>query len=626
MHDQAAEVARLKLITDNAPVLLAYLDGEHRYRFVNAAYALRFGRHLDDMLGKTAADVLGEKLWAEIAPHRERVLAGEALEYEVDVEHRPGLRQRMHCVLNPACDADGSVNGYVIAITDVTDRRRVAEARELLAAIVDSSDDAIVSTDLEGRVTSWNPGAARLFGYTSEEMLGSALLSSANPEEADILDKVKRGGRVRHFETTRLAKDGRRLDISLSASPMRDHMGHVVGIANVARDVSEAKAAAAVIERNREALRESDRRKDEFLALLAHELRNPLATLVNALHLLRPASGQPGVERIRGMMERQLTQLERLVDDLLDVSRISRGRFELRRAPMSVVRAIETAIEGSQSLITSRGHELITRFPSEQLLVDGDFTRIAQVLANLLSNSAKYTEPGGRIEVELRREGYEAVVLVCDTGIGIPRQDLNTVFDMFSQVQDHKVHAGGGLGIGLALVHSLVEMHGGHVSVHSEGSGKGSTFIVRLPLLTEAPASSSAPGLLEHEATPQRARRILVADDNADAAASLALLLQTHGHETVTALNGVEAVEIARSFQPDIIFMDIGMPHLDGLEATRQIRAQPGGKVALIVALTGWGQDTDRRHTREAGMDLHFVKPMSMDRIAEVLERANRAS
>jgi PAS domain S-box-containing protein len=615
-----AECERLRLIMDNAPVLLAYVDSQHRYRYVNAAYSRRFGGTAE-VVGHTVESLLGDKVWGEIQPYRDRVLAGEPLEYEVDVDRPSGERQRMYCVLNPARDSSGRVAGYVVAITDVTDRQRVAEARDLLAAIVDSSDDAIVSMTLDGRVTSWNTGATQLFGYTAAEMLGHpALCLSPPPEEHSILDRINKGERIRHHETVRFAKDGRRLDISLSAAPMRDHTGRVVGVAQVARDITESKAAEAAIKRSQEALRDADRRKDEFLALLAHELRNPLAPLVNAVELLRPAAtGDAGLRRIRDMMARQLTQLQRLVDDLLDVSRISRGCIELRHAPVPLARALESAVESCQRLITARRHTLTVDVPPDPVLVEGDFARLAQVFANLISNSVKYTEPGGHIDVSIRRDGSQAVVSVRDTGIGIPIESVDTVFDMFSQVEAHRLHAGGGLGIGLALVRSLVEMHSGTVSVQSEGPGTGSTFTVRLPLLRALVPVQATATHGESEPLDQQTRRILIADDNVDAAASLALLLQMQGHETRTANNGRQAVELAATFQPDIIFMDLGMPQLDGIEATRQIRAEPWGKAMVIVALTGWGQESNRRQTREVGMDLHLVKPINLEGIAAVL-------
>jgi PAS domain S-box-containing protein len=494
--------------------------------------------------------------------------------------------------------------------------------RDLLAAIVDSSDDAIVSKTLDGRVTSWNAGATRLFGYTAEEIIGQTYLpSDLQEEETEILRRLRNGERIARYETVRYSKSGRRINVSLSAAPLRDHLGRIIGAAKVARDITESKEAEAALKRSEEALRESDRRKDEFLSVLAHELRNPLAPLSNALELIRRFAAQdPELQRTRDMMERQLTQLVRIVDDLLDVSRISRGRLELRRAPVSLALAVESALESCQSLFYTRGHEIALDIAAEPLLVDGDFARLAQVFVNLFSNSAKYTDRGGRIRVSLERQGDQAVVTVRDSGVGIPRESLGSVFDMFSQIQSHKPLAEGGLGIGLALVRSLVQMHGGSVDADSEGPGTGSVFTVRLPLIKMA--SAREPGVQQTpapEAGMERKRRILVADDNTDAASSLAMLLQMQGHETCTATDGQQAVELAATFQPDIIFMDVGMPRVDGLEATRQIRAQPWGKSMLIVALTGWGQQSDRRQTKQVGMDLHLVKPINLEGIAAVL-------
>jgi PAS domain S-box-containing protein len=624
----AASHERMKLMTDNAPVLLAYCDAQHRYKYVNAAYGVRFELNPDELVGQSVATVLGEQVWARIRPHREKVLTGEPVEYEVDVHRGARDAERMRCALNPERDSSGRVVGYVAAIIDVTDRRRIAEARDLLAAIVQSSDDAIFSNTLAGRITSWNAGAARLFGYAEEEMIGQPITTIMAPDlhddEERILQRLGRGERIDHYETVRVAKEGRRLNIWLTASPVRDHTGEIIGVSTVARDITEQKRSEAALKTSEEALREADRRKDEFLAVLAHELRNPLAPLVNGLELIRHAgAGDDALQRTSDMMERQLTQLVRLVDDLLDISRITRGRFELRRAPVSLILAVENAVESCHALIASRGHEVALDLETEPLLVDGDFARLSQIFANLVSNSVKYTDRGGRIRVSVARRGAEAVVTIQDTGIGIPRESLATVFDMFAQIRSHQPRAEGGLGIGLALVRSLVQMHGGSVAVDSDGPGKGSTFTVRLPLLGVA-QTRDAPvrGAGSSDVAANRKRRILVADDNADAAASLAMLLLMQGHETRTAADGRQAVELAATFQPDIIFMDVGMPRVDGLEATRQIRTQPWGKTMLIVALTGWGQKSDRHQTQQAGMDLHLVKPINLEGIAAVLAHA----
>jgi CheY-like chemotaxis protein len=362
-----------------------------------------------------------------------------------------------------------------------------------------------------------------------------------------------------------------------------------------------------------EELREANRRKDEFLAILAHELRNPLAPLQNGLEIIRQvATADPTLTLTMNMMERQMRQLVRLVDDLRDVSGITRGKLQLQRRPVVLKRAVEQALEASRPVLEAHGHDPIVHCRDDRLTVDGDPVRLAQILTNLLSNCAKYTEPGGTISLTVERDGNDAVVSVSDTGIGIPPDYLEDVFQMFSQVRVDQARSRGGLGIGLALVRRLAKMHGGSVSAHSLGIGTGSTFTVRLPAIADRVPVLSAPAAAESATAIKgvKARRILVVDDNSDAAALLAVLLELEGYEVQTAADGGEAVSRAELFQPQVVLMDLQMPGMDGLEASRRIRASPWGSNILIAALTGWGQDVDRRRAQEAGVDLHFVKPV----------------
>jgi PAS domain S-box-containing protein len=373
----------------------------------------------------------------------------------------------------------------------------------------------------------------------------------------------------------------------------------------VTLDVTDRKRAEA-------ALQEADRRKDEFLATLAHELRNPLAPIRTGLHVLRLTANDPTTTAAtRGMMERQLGHMVRLIDDLLDVSRISRNKMNLRRGRVLLQEAVSVAVETARPAIEAAGHEFAVAVPPEPVYLDADLTRLAQVFANLLTNSAKYTECGGRVWLTARRDGGTVEVTVGDTGIGIPAAALPIVFDMFSQVDRSIERATGGLGIGLALVKGLVEMHGGTVTAASDGPGRGSTFTVRLP----APPIPAGPvGAPATDGSPARGpgRRVLIADDNRDAAAAMADLLGLLGHEVRAAHDGVAAVEAAEAFRPDVILMDVGMPRLNGYEATRRIRERPWGRAVTVVALTGWGQDGDRRSSREAGCDGHLVKPVGL--------------
>jgi CheY-like chemotaxis protein len=374
-----------------------------------------------------------------------------------------------------------------------------------------------------------------------------------------------------------------------------------------------------------EELREADRRKDEFLAILAHELRNPLAPLQTGLEILRQvATPDPTLTQTMNMMERQMRQLVRLVDDLRDVSGITRGKLQLQRRPVVLKKAVEQALEASRPILEAHGHDPIVHYRDDRLAVDGDPVRLAQVLTNLLSNCAKYTEPGGTISLTVERDGEDAVISVSDTGIGIPPDYLEDVFEMFSQVRVHQARSRGGLGIGLALVRRLVKMHGGTVSAHSLGIGAGSTFTVRLPAITDPVPKASASAAAESVTAIKdiKARRFLVVDDNDDAAALLAVLLELEGHEVQTAANGGDAVQRAESFRPEVVLMDLEMPGIDGFEASRRIRARPWGSSILIAALTGWGQDVDRRRAQEAGVDLHFVKPVDTTALLSVVARS----
>ena len=362
-----------------------------------------------------------------------------------------------------------------------------------------------------------------------------------------------------------------------------------------------------------EELREANRRMDEFLAILAHELRNPLAPLQSGLQIIRQgATSVSALTQTMNMMERQMRQLVRLVDDLQDVSGITRGKLQLQRQPVVLERAVEQALEASRPILEAHGHDPVVHCRDGRLSVDGDPVRLAQILTNLLSNCAKYTEPGGTISLTVERDGDDAVISVSDTGIGIPPDYLEDVFEMFSQVKVHQARSRGGLGIGLALVRRLVEMHGGSVSAHSLGIGAGSTFTVRLPAIADRAPVAKAPRAAESAMALKggKARRILVVDDNSDASALLAVLLELEGHEVKTAADGGEAVNAAELFRPEVVLMDLDMPGMDGLEASRRIRARPWGSDVLIAALTGWGQDVDRQRAHEAGVDLHFVKPV----------------
>ena len=395
-----------------------------------------------------------------------------------------------------------------------------------------------------------------------------------------------------------------------------------------------AHAAAIIISRHKEAqeraraeqaLRETDRRKDEFLATLAHELRNPLAPLVSSLDYLDGiGSREPDVVGTRSIMRRQLAQLVRLVDDLLDVSRITRGRLELRRQLVELVDVMRAAVETCAPLIEQRRHELIVTYPPEPIWLDADPVRLAQVLANLLNNACKYTPEQGRIWVIAECLGGDAVVTVRDSGIGIAADELDAVFELFTQSSDRSFEQSG-LGVGLHVVKRLIELHGGTVTAHSDGHGKGAEFVVRLPVASTSRDADDAAQLSDVTASgsEHRRSRVLVVDDNSDSARALAQLLEHSGHETAIAGDGIEALERADEFRPDAILMDIGMPRMNGYDACRAIRANSWGQRIRILALTGWGQDADREKTAAAGFDGHLVKPVDLRTLNDALQHRN---
>jgi CheY-like chemotaxis protein/nitrogen-specific signal transduction histidine kinase len=378
----------------------------------------------------------------------------------------------------------------------------------------------------------------------------------------------------------------------------------------IAEDITKRRTAE-------EALKEANRRKDDFLAILAHELRNPLAPIRNAAQLLRMRDLAESQQRnARDIIDRQVQQMVRLIDELLDISRITRGKLQLRKERIDLASAIHSAVEAAGPGIDMQAHELNVALPRETIYLDGDPIRLAQVFSNLLNNAAKYTEKGGRIWLTVERQGGEAVVSVRDTGIGISADHLPRLFEMFSQVAPALERSHGGLGIGLALVRGLVELHGGSVEAQSSGLRRGSEFTVRLPIL-ETPMNLRKDANGDNEksrVTPKC--RILVADDLRDSVDSLALMLRHAGHDIQTAYDGLEAVQAAATFQPDLVLLDIGMPKMNGYEAARYIRQQSWGTRILLVALTGWGQEEDKRRAFEAGFDHHLTKPVE----ASVLE------
>ena len=405
---------------------------------------------------------------------------------------------------------------------------------------------------------------------------------------------------------------------SIRAVPILNADGTIREWVGVHTDITERKRDEERLRRLAAELSEAHQRKDEFLATLAHELRNPLAPLRNGLQLMKLAGGQAAtVEQARSMMERQLTQMVRLVDDLMDVSRISRGTVELKRERVELAAVVNSAVETSRPLVEQLGHELTVTLPDQPVVVDADPTRLAQVFLNLLNNAAKYSDRGAHIHLNVERQGSDVVVTVKDTGIGIAADQLPRIFEMFMQVDRSLEQSQSGLGVGLTLVKRLVEMHGGRVEAKSEGPGKGSEFVVRLPVVIEASKPQESGSVAEHPV--KSSHRILVVDDNRDGADTLSEMLTIMGNDTRTAYDGQEGVDVAGEFRPDVVLLDIGLPKLNGYEACRHIREQPWGKGVVLIAVTGWGQDEDRRRSQEAGFDHHMVKPADPQALMKML-------
>ena len=500
---------------------------------------------------------------------------------------------------------------------------KLAPHEELFRLLVSSVRDyAIFMLDETGHVASWNAGAERIKGYTADEIIGKHFSIFYTQPDLDTgkcelkLEVAARDGRCED-EGWRVRKDGTEFWANVVISAVRDSTGTLVGFSKVTRDLTERKrneeerAARVAAER-------ANRAKDEFLAMLGHELRNPLAPIVTALQLLK-LRGEMRSSREHQIIERQVKHMMHLVDDLLDVSRIARGKVDLERHKIELHDLIAKAIEIASPLLEQRRHHLEIDAPPDTIAVDGDEARLTQVFANLLTNAAKYTDPGGHIGVTIRVDGAgagagEVCVEVRDDGIGIDPQLLPHIFDLFVQGEQRPDRAPGGLGLGLTLVYRLVELHDGRVEAHSAGIGKGSTFIVRLPT-TEPPAvREPTQQIMIPPPTNGPVRRVLVVDDNDDARMLLAELLARQGHQVETAPDAAAALLLVKDFAPDVAILDIGLPVMDGYELAIRLRDELVKRPRLI-ALTGYGQETDRERSRLAGFDLHLVKPVDLEQI-----------
>jgi PAS domain S-box-containing protein len=517
-------------------------------------------------------------------------------------------------------------------ISDITSRKlaeiELYESRERFQKIVSQAATGVVQVNIEGRVTLVNQRYCEMLGYSEDELLGMSVVDITAPDfvqpTLDALKSVIAGGPGFVIEKQYRRKNGSFIWATSSVSALRGPAGEYQGAVAIVVDITDRKRADEKLRRLASDLSEADRRKTEFLATLAHELRNPLAPIRSGLGVMRLAGDNPSaLAKVRDMMDRQVSYMVRLIDDLLDVARISGGKMDLKKERVDLKHVLSGAVETSLPLIEAAQHQLEVDIPDDPLPIIADLTRIAQVVANLLNNAAKYTPAGGHIRLSARREGSGAVITVTDSGVGIPEESLATVFDMFSQVGRNLDRSQGGLGIGLSLVRRLVEMHGGTVVAMSAGAGKGSTFTVRLPLARAVEEENDAAilGANQKIANAPKKFRILVVDDNSDAADTLSAILKLNGHVTRVANDGVQGMAAAKDFRPEVAFLDIGMPGMNGYEVAQALRRTPDLNTIALVALTGWGAEDDRVRSKSAGFDYHLTKPADIGTVDSLLSK-----
>jgi PAS domain S-box-containing protein len=514
----------------------------------------------------------------------------------------------------------GMASKCVEFILDVTERKEaeaaLRESEERFRALADASPALIYQFDATGAALYLNQRFCAVTGRKQAELLGERWETILHPDDLqgtrDALAKAIRERAPCQQRMRIRAADGTWRWFESHSVPWHGADGDYRGLVGLASDITDEVQAER-------ALREADRRKDEFLATLAHELRNPLAPISNAMHLLGRPGGRRRADRLIEMVERQVKHIVRLVDDLMEVSRITRGKLELTTGPVELAEILQGAVEISQPLIDRGHHQLQVTLPDEALTLVADKVRLIQVFTNLLNNAAKFMDPGGQIALTAWREEAEAVVTVRDTGPGIPANELPRVFEMFAQVQREGARGLGGLGIGLTMARSLVEMHGGSIGVASEGVGHGSEFTVRLPLVPAHPGAQDQEQDLAH--APLRGQRVLVVDDNRDAADSLGLLLESEGAAVEVAYNGADALRLAQQFQPHEVLLDLGMPGMDGYEVAQRLQQMPAAGNPLLVALSGWGQESDRRATTASGFDYHLTKPVDLATLTMLLRQ-----
>jgi len=633
----AAEAQRVSALLDTllrtAPIGFCFLDLDLRFVRINDRLAEFNGISAEAHLGRHASEIVPTLADTLRAVTGHILATGEAVmnqEFSGETPATTGMTRFWNQSWYPVRDGAGEILGFGAIVEDITERKQsetnLHESERRMRLATETTGVGVWEWNVLTNAIRWDAQMFHLYGivptpdgFVQYSDWSGAVLPEDLPESERILqDTVRLAGQSR-----REFRIGRRHDAEVrvieSVETTRTNaQGETEWVVGTSLDVTDRRTAEVQLRQLAADLSEADRRKDEFLATLAHELRNPLAPIRNGLQLMKmPGVQAATVEQTRSMMDRQLTHMVRLIDDLMDVGRITRGNLLLRKEHVPLAAVVNSAVEAIRPLVEQMGQELTVTLPQQPLIVDADMTRLVQVFQNLLNNAAKYSDRGGHIQLHVGRQESDVVVTVKDTGIGIASDQLPRIFEMFAQVDRSLEMERGGLGVGLTLVHRLVEMHGGRVEARSEGPGNGSEFVVRLPIVVEASNPQASGGATEHSL--RSSFRILVVDDNRDAADSLSEMLNLMGNDTRTAYDGQAGMDAAGEFRPEVILLDIGLPKLNGYEACRRIREQEGGESVVLIALTGWGQDDDRRHSHVVGFDHHMVKPVDPRALMELL-------
>ncbi|HEV7683637.1 MAG TPA: MASE1 domain-containing protein [Pyrinomonadaceae bacterium] len=628
--------AELEVITDTTPLMLIRCSKDLRFVYVNRAYATLLGLELHEIIGFPIVEIIGADAFEVIRPYVEQVLQGQPVEYEQEVLFKTIGPRHLRAAYRPEWASDGAVVGWVASISDVSDRKFTEDALRQFAAIVESTDDAIIGMDLSGIVTGWNNAATELYGYSADEVIGNNVSILIPPEqfqeEEQILKKIRKGERLIHYETVRMAKNGDRINVSLTVSPIENDAGEVIGGSKIARDITERRRVEAereeLLRREHEARAEAEvanRVKDEFLATLSHELRTPLNAIVGWAGMLRTKKLNPEeTERAIEIINRNAKAQTQLIESVLDVSRIVSGKLQFDLRPVDMTKVVEAAVDSMRPSADAKNIGVRMHVSANVAPVSGDFNRLQQVVWNLLTNAVKFSPTGTEIDVQLSPVAEDVQIEVRDRGQGISPDFLPHVFERFRQADASTTRRFGGLGLGLAIVRHLVEMHGGSIAVESEGEGKGATFTVRLPMMNVGLEVPQETGALQESIAAKlllSGLKILLIEDEADTRELLVEMLSACDAEVLAAESATVGFGLLRERRPDIVVSDISMPDVDGYEFIRQVRNGSSQSTVPAIALTAHARTEDRRLALEAGFQEHLAKPVSLTDLARSIAK-----